>query len=179
MKGLLCAASILVFLVVSIPSELVAREVSGTVVQVNHEAATLTVRDGGRTVTFDAANPTLRGYRSLASVRRGDRVSVAYTATGIRISRGSGRSRSEEPKPAVKRASSAKSKEGRVRLAERRLGDGFTEVDENRDGRISPVELSVVMPGLTMEQFKAFDRNGDGFLDRSEYKAVRTHPAKP
>ncbi len=49
----------------------------------------------------------------------------------------------------------------------------FADVDNNKDGKISPVELGAVLPSVTIEDFKRYDRNGDGFLDASEYKTVR------
>jgi Ca2+-binding EF-hand superfamily protein len=49
----------------------------------------------------------------------------------------------------------------------------FAEIDNNKDGKISPVELSTVMPSVSMESFKQYDRNGDGFLDMNEYRSVR------
>jgi len=48
-------------------------------------------------------------------------------------------------------------------------GSSFRDVDNDHDGRITPVELSVVMPGLTMQRFREYDKNNDGYLDASEY----------
>ncbi len=49
----------------------------------------------------------------------------------------------------------------------------FGTVDNNKDGKISPVELCVVIQDLTMEEFRSYDTNGDGFLDQKEFKRVR------
>ncbi|HOP86110.1 MAG TPA: hypothetical protein PLM71_10195 [Syntrophorhabdaceae bacterium] len=49
-------------------------------------------------------------------------------------------------------------------------GNNFFDVDNNHDRRISPVELSVIFSGLTMEKFKAYDKDKDGYLDESEFK---------
>ena len=54
----------------------------------------------------------------------------------------------------------------------RTRGSGFDDVDANKDGKVNPVELSVIVPNLTMEQFKGFDKNSDGTLNRSEFRTV-------
>jgi len=46
-------------------------------------------------------------------------------------------------------------------------------VDKNSDGKITIEELTVVFINVTPEQFKALDKNNDGALDESEYKAVK------
>ena len=51
-------------------------------------------------------------------------------------------------------------------------GSGFRDVDENKDGKVTPVELSVVLKDLTMGQFKGYDRDSDGFLNESEFRAA-------
>lgn len=55
-----------------------------------------------------------------------------------------------------------------------RISSGhFKDVDNNKDGRISPVELAAVINDLTMHDFKKYDRNGDGYLDEAEYRMVK------
>lgn len=49
----------------------------------------------------------------------------------------------------------------------------FGTVDNNKDGKISPVELCAVVPDLTMEEFRTYDRSGDGSLDKAEFLNVR------
>ena len=131
---------------------------------------TISVRGRGRTVTFDASNPVLRPGQKLEDFRMGSYVAVSYTSNGIRIARSSKKEAgsvevSEAPAPGRR---AARSKAPRVRMK----GTGFVDVDENKDGKITPVELSVVLGGLTMEQFKTYDRNGDGCLSEAEYRAV-------
>jgi len=52
-------------------------------------------------------------------------------------------------------------------------GQNFEDVDNNKDGWISPVELCVLIPDMTMEQFRKYDKNGDGRLDRVEYGQIK------
>jgi len=42
------------------------------------------------------------------------------------------------------------------------------EADKDQNGKVTFEELSAVMPGLTQEQFKQFDRNGDGVLSAED-----------
>ncbi len=59
-----------------------------------------------------------------------------------------------------------------VRLRDKPRSLEFRDVDNNKDGKISPIELSVVFPDLTMQKFKEYDKNGNGFLDESEFRAA-------
>jgi len=45
----------------------------------------------------------------------------------------------------------------------------FEEIDVNKDGKIDYKEMTVVITGLTPEQFRAMDRNKDGVITRDEY----------
>jgi Ca2+-binding EF-hand superfamily protein len=58
-----------------------------------------------------------------------------------------------------------------VRMA-KKGGRDFDAIDNNGDGMIAPAELSVLLPELTMETFKRYDRDNDGRLNRSEFKMV-------
>jgi Ca2+-binding EF-hand superfamily protein len=51
-------------------------------------------------------------------------------------------------------------------------GKSFADVDNNKDGKISAIELSVVIPGLTMEQFRQYDKNHDGYLNKAEFEQI-------
>lgn len=48
---------------------------------------TLTVQDKKGTVVFDAANPKLKGYKSINEVKAGDKVAVKYTQDGLMITK--------------------------------------------------------------------------------------------
>ena len=48
----------------------------------------------------------------------------------------------------------------------------FKQVDTNQDGRLEYKELSVVIKGLTAEQFRKYDANKDGYLSDEEFRAI-------
>jgi ketosteroid isomerase-like protein len=50
----------------------------------------------------------------------------------------------------------------------------FEEIDVNKDGKIDYKEMTVVIPGMTPEQFKSLDRNKDGFITKDEYQGYMT-----
>ena len=59
-----------------------------------------------------------------------------------------------------------------------KIGDGesFENVDIKKDGKITPVELSIVIKDLTMEQFRKYDKKHRGYLDKKEYlEAVKEY----
>ena len=51
-------------------------------------------------------------------------------------------------------------------------GKSFADVDNNKDGKISAMELSVVIPNLTVEQFRQYDKNHDGYLNKAEFEQI-------
>jgi hypothetical protein len=152
----------------------------GTVTRVNMVSKTITVSNKGMAVTFDVINPILNGYKNLEQIKAGDKIAVSYTGDGIRITKSTGmRSiiRQEAAKPVSESAKpkyeSAKTNKARpVRIKERTNSKQFRDVDNNNDGRITPAELSAVIPNLTIEDFKRYDRNGDGCLNEAEYNAI-------
>jgi hypothetical protein len=155
----------------------------GVVAQVDPLSKTVAVKSKGTVVTFDAANPVLKGYRSLEQIKKGDRIAVSYTAGGVRIARAAGGTEGGQPQESAKQspeattphaAKTAKPKRaGFVRVRERTNSIEFGDVDNNSDGKISPVELCTVIPDLTVEKFKTYDRNSDGFLSNSEYSLLK------
>ena len=143
---------------------------TGVVAEVNQADKTISVRGRGTTITFDASNPIIKSGQKLEDFRVGSYVAVSYTPDGIRIARSSKKdaaSAEARPAPAPGKRE-ARSRAPRVRMK----GAGFSDVDENKDGKITPVELSVVIGGITMQQFREYDRNGDGCLSETEYRAV-------
>ena len=145
----------------------------GVVTGIGADAKVISVRGGGKTVSFDASNPVLKGFRKLEDVKRGTTVSIAYTAQGVRIMRASlagGGSTGPAVKEPVAKAAAKKTglRGARVHVK----GTGFRDVDENKDGKVTAVELSVIYKDLTMMQFKEYDKNGDGALSESEFRAA-------
>ncbi len=150
------------------------RSINGEVVRVDSAAKTMSVRSGGALINFDISNPVLQGYGSLTSIRKGDRVGLSYTANGIRIAR-LGKGAPESPSVAEKQPGPAAKKQKKSLFVRRIKADdrSFSSVDNNKDGKISPIELSVIIPNLTVEQFRQYDRNNDGRLDRNEFEQIK------
>lgn len=165
-------------------------EFEGTVVNINVSEKMIAVAKRGIALTFDISNPKIKGYDDINEVKVGDYVSITSTDKGIKIAKTS----AESPRPQVKKEEVSKriprpvpkpkkvasipketlapKKRSPVRIRERRVSRDFKDVDNNHDGRVSPIELSVIIPDLTMKQFREYDKNGNGYLDESEYNAV-------
>jgi hypothetical protein len=138
------------------------------------------VKNKGIVVTFDVVNPVLKGYKSLEQIRVGDKIAISYTGDGARITKTTGMHniiQQETVKPISESERQKhippKTNKGRpVRVKERINSRYFRDVDNNNDGRITPIELSAVIPNLTVEDFKKYDRNGDGYLNETEYNTI-------
>jgi hypothetical protein len=142
---------------------------TGVVQTVDLVSKTVGVKAGKQVIVFDARNARLKGYGSLGDVSRGDTVTVAYRPQGVSISKIHGCSRTPAP--------SAKAGRGQMRrLTTGERGRSFEDADENNDGKISAVELSVVVPGLTLNRFRQYDKDGDGYLSRKEFDEVWSGP---
>jgi len=46
----------------------------------------------------------------------------------------------------------------------------FEEIDVNKDGKVDYKEMTIVIKGMTPEQFKALDKNKDGFITKDEHE---------
>lgn len=139
---------------------------TGVVVRVDVAVKIITIKGGGRQITFDMTNPVLKGYKQITNVKAGDMVSAMYTTDGIKIAKSA-------VKPPEHKVEVLKPKKGApVRVKEKVKGTEFKDVDENEDGKISPVELSVIIKSLTIKQFKEYDKNNDGYLDKSEFDTI-------
>lgn len=84
----------------------------------------------------------------------------------------------QEKQPSLKTESKKPQKTAAIRTTPVRLRDKprsseFRDVDNSKDGKISAVELTVLFPDLTLQQFREYDKNGDGFLDESEFRAAK------
>jgi hypothetical protein len=150
----------------------------GAVAGINPVSKTITVKNKGVIVTFDVLNPVFKGYKSLEQIRVGDKVAISYTGDGTRITKATDmilRQEATRPhsEPVRQKHETTTTNKGRpVRVKERTNSIYFRDVDNNSDGKITPVELSAVLPDLTVQDFKKYDRNGDGCLNESEYNAI-------
>ena len=61
---------------------------SGTVTNVDPATATLSIRNQGKTISFDMSKAILMGYGSTGEIKKGDEVSVGYTQFGLQIRKG-------------------------------------------------------------------------------------------
>jgi hypothetical protein len=169
------------------PSKIIIRarakgDFIGTVTSVNTVSKTITLRNKGVIVTFDVLNPVFKGYKNLEQIRIGDKIAISYTGDGARITKATGTHgmlQQEPAKPVYEPArrqqkhETGKTNKGQpVRVKERTNSVHFRDVDNNNDGRITPVELSAVVPNLTVQDFKKYDRNSDGYLNEAEYNAI-------
>eukprot|EP00747_Dinoflagellata_sp_TGD_P165893 gnl/TRDRNA2_/TRDRNA2_187876_c0_seq1.p1 gnl/TRDRNA2_/TRDRNA2_187876_c0~~gnl/TRDRNA2_/TRDRNA2_187876_c0_seq1.p1 ORF type:complete len:231 (+),score=75.64 gnl/TRDRNA2_/TRDRNA2_187876_c0_seq1:90-782(+) len=75
----------------------------------------------------------------------------------------------KEPEPAAPAAEEAKEEEAEPEKPAPL--EAFKVADENNDGKLSMEEAAVV--GVTEEQFKAMDADGDGKIDEEEWKAAQ------
>lgn len=160
---------------------------TGTVTGIDLIRKTISVKSTGKNMTFDLTNPVLRGYPNVSAIKTGDTISLGYIKNGIGIAKGESFPEDLRHQTAADETVNLKSKGKRskknntkqsnraapVRVKYRAHSTSFKDVDNNKDGRISPVELNTVIYGLTMEDFRKYDRNGDGGLDEAEYRSVK------
>lgn len=162
----------LAFFIAAIPlSE--CKAITGTVTTFDISAQTIAVKYGSSTIRFDLSNPVLKGYKNTAQIRKGDRIQIGYTARGVRVAKVMGEPVAPETSaPKVEKSVTKPERHSSKVQRIRTRGSGFDDVDANKDGKVNPVELSVIVPNLTMEQFKGFDKDKDGTLNRSEFRTV-------
>ncbi len=157
---------------------------SGRVVQVDVAAGAFTLKDRGNTVGFDASNPIFSGYRSLSAMHPGDWVAVSYTTDGIRVAKLTGRPASVEgaevgagkrPAGEAPKGNRTRTKEGLIKRQKSTDDTGFDQADAKKDGKITPVELSVVIKDVTLDEFRQFDKNHHGYLNKAEFLEAVKH----
>ena len=156
---------------------------TGVVTGIDTARKTISMKTTGKDMTFDLANPVVRGYKDVNEIKTGDTVTLGYIRNGIGIVKGENfhedlrqQAAPDEQVPlrSGKKGSKNQSKRAApIKVKYRVNSMSFKDIDNNKDGRVSPVELGAVIPNLSMENYKKYDRNGDGGLDESEYRNVR------
>jgi hypothetical protein len=155
---------------------------SGTVTHVDPATATLSLRSQGKTITFDMSKVILMGYGSIGEIKKGDEVSVGYTQFGLQVRKGTFAVTHREsvprqevaPQKTVAKVETIKPQRGTpIRMKDNRNPTIFKDVDNNKDGKITPIELCVMVPDLTLQKFKEYDKNGDGCLNEREFSIVK------
>jgi hypothetical protein len=155
----------------------------GVVVRIDASSRTISVRARGVVVNFDLSNATLSGYRSLSEIRPGNRVALSYKEDGVTVKRlrektGNGQEKSSTVRKAPEVGKPATVEKKLRRRQPNGGGGGFEDADVNKDGKITPVELSLLIHDITMERFKKYDKDGNGTLDRAEFaEAIRQERA--
>lgn len=156
---------------------------TGKVAKVDTASRTISLNTSGKQLAFDLVNPVLRGYQNTNDIKVGDTVSLAYIPDGIAIAKGEtfpddlkAQTTADDLSPPKnnnkKSRQNANNRGAPVRVKYKVNRMSFADVDNNKDGKVSPVELGAVLPSVTMEDFKRYDRNDDGLLDANEYKSV-------
>ncbi len=153
---------------------------SGRVEQVDVAARSFSVSDRGNRIGFDASNPIFTGYQSLSDMEIGDRVAASYTTHGIRVTKlsagaPSGRKGKEEAATVSLAEKPSKPARRLIRMAKQRDQTGFDEADIKKDGKITPVGLSVVVKDVTMDEFSKYDKHHHGYLNKAEFLDAVKH----
>jgi hypothetical protein len=157
---------------------------SGTVTSVDPVAATLSIRSQGKTITFDMSKAILMGYGSTREIKKGDVVSVGYTQFGLQVQKGVFAITQRKtvphgevvPQKIVAKIETTKPQLHRstpIRMKDNKNPTSFKDIDNNKDGKITPIELCVIVPDLTLQKFKEYDKNKDGCLNEPEFNAVK------
>jgi hypothetical protein len=156
----------------------------GKVDRLNESSEVLTIKGRNGVVAFDISNPILMGYRSINDIKVGDFIGVQYTRNGIRIlKKGSeiknmpleaetaGKSRPVHEQPVTTMQNNMKKKPKAVKRFNKSNNEikVFGDIDVNKDGKLSPIELSTMIRELTMAKFRQYDKNGNGYLDKKEF----------
>ena len=157
---------------------------SGTVTNIDPVAATLSVRSQGKTISFDMSRVILMGYGNTGEIKKGDMVSVGYTQFGLQIQKGafavthreSASHQEVVTQKVIAKSETTKSRSQRgtpIRMKDNKYPTSFKDIDNNKDGKITPIELCVVVPDLTLQKFKEYDRNNDSCLNEQEFGTVK------
>ena len=124
----------------------------------------------------------LMGYGSIREIKKGDDVSVGYTQFGLQIRKGifavthreTSPRQEAAPQKAVAKVETIKPQRGTpIRMKDNKNPTSFKDIDNNKDGKITPIELCVMVPDLTLQKFKEYDKNNDGCLNEREFSTVK------
>lgn len=175
-RAFIIFTAVLTFLLVLTQKVHSGKAITGHVIKVDGERKVITVKIAARPVNLDISNLSLKGYKNIEEIKKNDWITILYTPYGTTIIRPLKKQLEQkqtdlEPKKTVE---TKKTHSRLVRVKSR--GNSFSDVDNNGDKKISPVELSVVFPELTMEKFKTYDKNKDGFLDEGEFREAMKNP---
>jgi len=149
---------------------------SGTVTHVDPGTAILSIRNQGKTITFDMSKAILIGYQNTGEIRKGDSISVGYTQYGLQIRKGIFAVTHKEtvPQKTIIGGNTTKTqKTALVWWKDSKNSKSFYDIDNNKDGKITPIELSAFVPDLTLQKFREYDKNGDGCLSEAEFNTVQ------
>jgi hypothetical protein len=155
---------------------------SGTVTSIDAASAALSIRNQGKTISFDISKVILTGYGTIGEIKKGDQVSVGYTQSGLQLHKGvfaitpreSIPYREVVPQKAFTKAGTTKPQRTTpIRMVDINHPTNFRDIDNNKDGKITAIELCVLVPDLTLQKFKEYDKNGDGCLNEREFSAVK------
>jgi hypothetical protein len=118
----------------------------------------------------------LIGYQSTGEIRKGDRISVGYTQYGLQIRKGTFAVTHRETVPQKVVTGSDPGKMRKSALTwwkNNRNSKSFRDIDNDKDGKVTPIELCVLIPNLTLQKFREYDKNGDGCLDETEFNTAK------
>lgn len=149
---------------------------SGTVTHVDPGMAILSIRNQGKTITFDMSRTILIGYQNTGEIKKGDNISVGYTQYGLQIRKGvfAVTQRETVPQKAVFRSNTTKKQKSALAWwRDNKNSKSFHDIDNNKDGKVTPIEFTVLAPDLTLEKFREYDKNGDGCLSEAEFNTVK------
>jgi len=155
---------------------------SGTVTDVDPATATLSLRSQGKTITFDMSKVILIGYGNTGEIKKGDEVSVGYTQFGLQVRKGTFAVTHREsvprqevvPQKTVAKVETIRPQRGTpIRMKDNKNPTTFKDIDNNKDGKITAIELCVMVSDLTLHKFKEYDKNNDGCLNEREFSTVK------
>ena len=149
----------------------------GKVLEVKLSSRIIVIRDGENTVRFDASNPVFSGYRSLSDVKACDVIALSYTTKALKVTKVEGKAACP-PGGMPDLSPRKKDVKGLYRRPKQDDVGSFDGADVNKDGRLTPIELSVIIPDLTMDKFRQYDKKGQGFLDMEEFDEIMRSRAR-